>query len=125
MATLCTEVCSCSRRLYHQKGSSFGKVMDESSLTIEHDESESVNSSTAYLGSTYGACKLYNCLAGTSKAVIDTDTDVLTEDIEQQLWALLEEDYLSPIEEMAVDCDRRCAKWRKRLTRVLAGTVRC
>ena len=34
----------------------------------------SFNSSTAYFGNTYGACKLYNCLAGTSKAVIHTDT---------------------------------------------------
>ena len=67
-----------------------------------------------YFGSTYGACKLYNCLAGTSKAVIHTDTDVLTEDIEQQPWALLEEDYLIPIQVMAVDFDRRCTEWRKR-----------
>ena len=44
----------------------------------------SFNSSTAYAGSTYGACKLYNCLAGTSKAVIHTDTDILTEETEQQ-----------------------------------------
>ena len=54
------------------------------------------------LGSTYRACKLYNCLAGTSKAVIHTDTDVFTEDIEQQPRALSEEYYLSPIQEIAV-----------------------
>ena len=28
--------------------------------------------------------------------------------------ALLEEDYLIPIQEMAVDCNQRCAEWRNR-----------
>ena len=79
----------------------------------------SFNSSTAYFGSTYGACKLYNCLTGTSKAAIHTDTDVLTEEIEQQprqkagtVGRRLP--VLIPIQETAVDCDRRGAEWRKR-----------
>ena len=86
MATLCSEVCSCCRRWNRRKSPSFGKVMGESSLTTEYDGRKCVsfNSSTAYFGSTYGACKLFDCLAGTSKAVIHTNTDVLTEEIEQQ-----------------------------------------
>ena len=78
--------------------------MGESSLTIEYGESEYLSTAALpTLEALTGHVSCTNCLAGTSKA----------EDIEQQPQALLEEDYLSLVQEMAVNCDRRCAKWKE------------
>ena len=122
MATLCTEVCFCCWRWNRRKSPSFGKVMGESSLTIEYDARKWVSEylSTAALPTSEALAGHVSCITASLAQARLLYTLILMY-LQRRLhssrakkWALLEEDYLIPIQVMAVDCDRWGAEWRKR-----------